>query len=83
MLGHFVHLPPEAFNRSVIGCYDDDPFAAYLQFPVHMVRQDSHELIAQDWRLLDRPPQEPVGIEVKRLLIPERTIYSGLFSEQG
>ena len=83
VLGHFVHLPPQAFDHSVIGCYDYDPFAAYLQFPVHMVRQDSHELIAQAWRLLDNPPQEPVVIEVKPLLIPERTIYSGPFSGHG
>ena len=83
VLGHFVHLPPKAFDASVIGCYDYDPFAAYLQFPVHMVRQDSHELIAQAWQLLDRPPQDPVVIEVKPLLIPERTIYSGPFSDRG
>jgi len=83
VLGHFVHLPPQTFDLSVIGCYDYDPFAAYLQFPVHMVRQDSHGLIEQAWRLLDAPPQYPVVIEVKPQLIPERTIYSGPFSDQG
>ncbi len=83
VLGHFVTLPPQAFERSVIGCYDYDPFAAYLQFPVHMVRQDSHRLIEQAYRLMDEAPQDPVVIEVAPQLIPPRTIYSGPFSERG
>lgn len=39
VMGHFVTLPVEAFNDTTIGCYDYDPFAAYLQFPVYMVRR--------------------------------------------
>lgn len=83
VLGHFVTLPPQAFEQSVIGCYDYDPFAAYLQFPVHMVRQDSHRLIEQAYRLMDEAPQDPVVIEVAPQLIPPRTIYSSPFSERG
>jgi LacI family fructose operon transcriptional repressor len=83
VLGHFVTLPPETFARTVIGCYDYDPFAAYLQFPVHMVRQNSHRLITEAWRLIDAAPGDPVLIEVPPELIPPRTIYKGLFGETG
>lgn len=83
VLGHFVTLPPETFARTVIGCYDYDPFAAYLQFPVHMVRQNSHRLIEEAWRLLESGATDPVLIEVPPELIPPRTIYKGLFGETG
>ncbi|MDZ4096601.1 MAG: catabolite repressor protein, partial [Paracoccaceae bacterium] len=28
-LSHLVHLPPDAFAQTVIGCYDYDPFGAF------------------------------------------------------
>ena len=83
VLGHFVHLPPGSFDRTVIGCYDYDPFAAYLQFPVHMVRQDSHRLIEEAYRLLDMDDPDPVIREVEPALIAPRTIYAGPFGEHG
>jgi LacI family fructose operon transcriptional repressor len=83
VVSHFVHLPPEAFTQSVIGCYDYDPFAAFLQFPVHMVRQNSNKLIATAFDLVDRGTTEPVLIEIEPELIPPRTIYNGPFTELG
>lgn len=83
VLGHFVHLPPEDFSESVIGCYDYDPFAAYLQFPVHMVRQNSNRLIEQAYALIDAGTDGPMRIEVEPELIPPRTIYKGPFGEVG
>lgn len=83
VLGHFVHLPPGSFDRTVIGCYDYDPFAAYLQFPVHMVRQDSHRLIEEAYRLIDTPAPGLTVREVEPELIPPRTIYAGPFGEHG
>lgn len=83
VLGHFVHLPPGSFDRTVIGCYDYDPFAAYLQFPVHMVRQDSHRLIEEAYRLIDQPEAGVVVREVEPALIAPRTIYAGPFGEHG
>ena len=80
VLGHFVHLAPVQFAQSVIGCYDYDPFAAYLQFPVHMVRQDSHTLIARAFDLVAADQFAPVLIEVPPDLIPPRTIYKAPFS---
>lgn len=83
VLGHFVNLPPEAFAQSVIGCYDYDPFAAYLQFPVHMVRQNSNHMIEQAYALIDRGINDARVIEVEPELIQPRTIYKGLFGEMG
>ena len=83
VLGYFVDLPPEAFADSVIGCYDYDPFAAYLQFPVHMVRQNSHQLIAKAYELVAAGQSDPVVIQIKPDLIPPRTIYKGMFGDLG
>ncbi|MDP1575214.1 MAG: catabolite repressor protein, partial [Cypionkella sp.] len=38
-------LPEDEINRCVFGCYDYDPLAALLRFPVHMVRQRHRALI--------------------------------------
>jgi LacI family fructose operon transcriptional repressor len=83
VLGHFVNLPPGSFDQTVIGCYDYDPFAAYLQFPVHMVRQDSHGLIEEAYRLMDDPAAGPVIREVEPALVAPRTIHAGPFGEHG
>lgn len=83
VVDHFVHLPPDAFSHSVIGCYDYDPFAAFLQFPVHMVRQNSHGLIATAFDLIDSGKVEPMMIQIEPELVPPRTIYQGPFSELG
>lgn len=83
VLGHFVQLPPGSFDKVQIGCYDYDPFAAYLQFPVHMVRQDSHRLIEEAYRLIEEKDAEIMVREVEPTLIPPRTIHSGPFGEQG
>lgn len=83
VLGHFVNLPPGSFDSTLIGCYDYDPFAAYLQFPVHMVRQDSHRLIEEAYRLIDEPSPGIALREVEPALIPPRTIHAGPFSEHG
>lgn len=83
VLRHFVKLPPEAFEGSVIGCYDYDPFAAFLQFPVHMIRQNAAALIARAFELIEDEVRDPVLIEIAPELIAPRTIYSGPFSEFG
>lgn len=83
VVSHFVHLPSDAFEASVIGCYDYDPFAAFLRFPVHMIRQNSNGLIASAFELFDAGAQEPVLVQVEPELIPPRTVYSGSFTELG
>ncbi len=67
----------------MVGCYDYDPFAAYLQFPVHMVRQDAHGLISKAFELVESGLEEPVLVQIEPELIPPRTIYNGHFGDLG
>ena len=83
VLSHFITLPPAAFERSVIGCYDYDPFAAFLQFPVHMIRQNSAGLVAKAFELIETGARDPQMIEIEPELIAPRTIYSSPFSAFG
>ena len=83
VLGHFVHLAPQSFAQSVIGCYDYDPFAAYLQFPVHMVRQNSNGLISGAYDLVEQDHTEATLIEIAPDLVPPRTIYRAQSGEHG
>ncbi|MGB8812499.1 MAG: LacI family DNA-binding transcriptional regulator [Paracoccaceae bacterium] len=82
-LSYLAHLPPEAFSQSVIGCYDYDPFGAFLQFPVHMMRQNSKEMILRAYALLDAGVDGPVLEMVTPVLVPPRTIPPGMLSERG
>jgi len=72
-----------AFENSTIGCYDYDPFGAFLQFPVHMVRQNSNRLIAKAYELIEEGTTTPKLIEIEPELIPPRTIFAGRFTELG
>jgi LacI family transcriptional regulator, fructose operon transcriptional repressor len=63
-------LPRAAFDSCVVGCYDWDPFAEFLSFPVIMARQKTELLVAEAFRLLDSPQANPdLLIEVKPELI--------------
>jgi LacI family fructose operon transcriptional repressor len=83
VLGHLSGLPLEDLRASVIGCYDYDPFAAYLQFPVHMVRQDAHGLIREAYLLIDQNSNDLVLKMVEPEQIAPRTFYDGPFSDHG
>jgi len=83
VLRHFVRLAPRDFGQSVIGCFDYDPFASFLQFPVYMIRQNSDQLIATAFELIEQKRSDPVLIEIAPDLIPPRTIYEGPFSRLG
>lgn len=83
VLGHLSGLPLEDLRASVIGCYDYDPFAAYLQFPVHMVRQDAHGLIKEAFRMIDGNPRDHMLTMVEPEQIAPRTFYDSPFSDRG
>jgi LacI family fructose operon transcriptional repressor len=83
VMSHFVKLPVEAFAASAIGCYDYDPFAAFLQFPVYMVRQNSNQLIAKAYEVLEQGVRDPVVIEIEPDLVAPRTIHSSSLSDLG
>ena len=46
-------LPAPELERCAIGCYDWDPFASVLSFPVLMVRQDVEGLLGEAFRIID------------------------------
>lgn len=46
-------LPLAELQDCSIGSYDWDPFASYLRFPVHMVRQDVTGLLSTAFQILD------------------------------
>ena len=83
IVSYLVHLPAEAFQQSVFGCFDYEPFSAFLRFPVYMVRQNSNRLIAAAFELIDAGTDDPVLIQIDPELIPPRTIYSSPFSGLG
>jgi LacI family transcriptional regulator, fructose operon transcriptional repressor len=74
VMAHFVNLSPSAFERSAIGCFDYDPLAAFLQFPVFMIRQDSYGLIAKAYELFDADETSSAIYEVKPQMIAPRTM---------
>lgn len=64
-------LPIAEVCQCAIGSYDWDPFASYLRFPVHMVRQDADGLLAAAFAILDGgPAQARQLLEVRPLLVP-------------
>ena len=83
VLGHLSGLPLEDLRATVVGCYDYDPFAVYLQFPVHMVRQDAHGLIREAYRLIDQNLHDPVLTMVEPEQIAPRTFYNSPFADRG
>ncbi len=75
-LAHFVTMPAEAFAETAIGVYDYDPIAAFLQFPVHMVRQNSDAMVARALDIVAAGGGRGGLIEVLPDLVPPRTIRS-------
>lgn len=80
---HIVTLSPSEIEASVIGCYDHDPIASFLPFPVHMIRQNSEALVARAFELIDAGGGGTGLIEVPPDLVPPRSIYSSPFEDLG
>ena len=50
----FLHtLPLDELAQCAFGCYDWDPFASMLRFPLLMVRQDVPRLLEEAFRIID------------------------------
>jgi LacI family fructose operon transcriptional repressor len=59
-------LPATELERCSLGCYDWDPFARVLSFPVLMVRQDVEGLLGAAFEIIDRGTYaEPRVIEIR------------------
>jgi LacI family transcriptional regulator, fructose operon transcriptional repressor len=48
-------LPLDEVRACAIGCFDWDPYIEFLNFPVIMVRQNVHGMIAEAYRVLKGP----------------------------
>ncbi|WP_354065186.1 substrate-binding domain-containing protein [Devosia sp. 2618] len=62
----FRTLPREMLHSIVVGCYDWDPFAALVEFPLTMVRQDVDAMVAKAFEMLDGEKMVAGKIELIR-----------------
>lgn len=76
VLKYFSTQPVELFRDVIVGCYDYDPFASFMHFPVIMMRQNVEELVAQAFKLLDENITDARTIKIEPELIHPRSIYS-------
>lgn len=83
ILSYFVNKPADFFANTSVGVYDYDPVSAFLQFPVHMVRQDSRGLVSKAFELLDSKDESARLIIIEPELVAPRTIYGSFFSDIG
>ncbi|MEO8155673.1 MAG: LacI family DNA-binding transcriptional regulator [Rhizobacter sp.] len=69
-IGFLKSLPIEELQNCAFGSYDWDPFATYLRFPVHMMRQDVTGLLTEAFNIMqgERWPQ-PKVYEIRPHLI--------------
>ena len=47
-------LSRDAWQSTVVGCFDWDPFAARLPFEVTMMRQDVQKIVSEAFALADK-----------------------------
>jgi LacI family fructose operon transcriptional repressor len=73
MAGH----PHETFSDIVVGCYDYDPFASFLPFPVIMIRQDIEAMLAKAFEVMEDPRATPRIHLVRPELVVPRTALPG------
>jgi LacI family fructose operon transcriptional repressor len=68
-------LPHDAWKTTVVGCFDWDPFAAYLPFDITMLRQDVQTIISEAFALVEK--NDPAD----RSLILVPTGFGKMFEE--
>lgn len=67
----------EAFGDIVVGCFDYDPFASFMPFPVYMIRPDMTEMLEKGFELLNEEEEAPRIVIVGPQLVPPRTALEG------
>ncbi len=77
LLRFMARYPQESFSDMVVGCYDYDPFASFLPFPVIMVRQNVEAMIAKAFELIGRSPNKPEIFLITPELIQPRSALKG------
>lgn len=68
---------PSVVSDIVVGCFDYDPFASFLPFPVYMIKPDISKMLEIGFELLDTAPVEPLVTIIEPMLIPPRTALTG------
>jgi LacI family transcriptional regulator, fructose operon transcriptional repressor len=75
LLRYMVEHPHEQLNDLVVGCYDYDPFASFLSFPVISIQQDVEGMIAKAFDLMEKHVTEPeLHLVMPRLIAPRSAI---------
>lgn len=64
-----TQLPEDEIARTAFGCFDHDPFATLLRFPLRMVRQRADSMVAEAFRQLDAGATGPGLIRVPAELV--------------
>lgn len=67
----------ETFDDIVVGCFDYDPFASFLPFPVYMIRPDTPLMLENAFELLAAPSSIPALVQIEPQLVPPRTALTG------
>lgn len=78
-LAELVALPAAELEGCAVGCYDHDPIASFLPFPVHMVRQNSEALVARAFEIVDAGVAGTQVEEIAPELVPPRSILPSPF----
>jgi LacI family fructose operon transcriptional repressor len=67
-------LPLDEVRACAIGCFDWDPYIEFLNFPVIMVRQNVHGMIAEAYRVLKGPrvPGAPIILVPTELIATDK-----------
>lgn len=82
-LARLVAIPMAELEGSAIGCYDHDPIASFLPFPVHMMRQNSEALVARAFEIIDAGASGSTVEEIAPELVPPRSILPSPFDDLG
>lgn len=77
LLRYMAEHPDEELSDLVVGCYDYDPFASFLSFPVFSILQDVEGIIAKAFELMERKVTEPELHLIMPTLIAPRSAIAG------
>ena len=74
ILRHFSKLPRDRFSNITVGCYDYDPFASFIHFPVIMVRQNVKKMMSEAFKIMETDSVVASVTTVQPTLVQPRTI---------
>lgn len=74
VLRYFSQLPRDQFSKISVGCYDYDPFASFMHFPVIMIRQNVKKMMSEAFGLIESDATGEKITMIKPSLIQPRAI---------